>query len=308
MGSLVLGAVLGALASNISFLLAGRVIEGLGMGLIAVVGPAAIAAWFPAEKQGTPMGIWATWAPAGSLLMLVVAPSLEAAAGWQSVWWAGAGFAFLALLLYGLLMRVPPTAGEAAANPKPPSFRQALANRDAWMLALVFFCFVIVMSGISTYYPTFLHEEQNYPLARASLITSVYSILVLVGAPLAGALSDRLNTRRLMIVAGFLVVAVLNLFPYNVTGGWIVVYMVLLGLIIGSIPTATFSAVPEVMGRPEQAGMGLALIMLGQNVGMIVGPILFATLVEWLGWAGAGYCMIPVCLLAAAVACRVRVR
>jgi MFS family permease len=309
MGSLVLGAVLGALAANTLQLQTGRVIEGIGMGLIAVVAPSTIAAWFPPERRGTPMGIWATWMPAGTLTMFVVAPNLAAAAGWQSVWWLGAGFALLALVLYGLLMPAPAKARNPVGDPKPtPSFRQVLANRDAWLLTLVFFCFVIVMSGIKNYFPTFLHKERGYPLSQASLITSVYSLLVLVGAPLAGALSDRLNTRRMMIVAGFLVVAILNMFPYGLTGGWIVAFMVLFGLIVGAIPTATFSAVPEVMGKPEEAGIGLALVMLGQNVGMIVGPLLFAALVKWLGWAGAGYCMIPVCLLAAALAWQVRIR
>jgi predicted MFS family arabinose efflux permease len=237
-----------------------------------------------------------------------VAPRLAAAAGWRAVWWAGAGFAFLALLLYGTLMRVPPRGGEAAGDQVAPSLRQALTNRDGWMLALIFFCFIIIFSGISVYFPTFLHQEQGYTLEHAGLITSVFSLVTFVGCPLAGALSDRLNTRRLMMVGGFLVASVLNLFPYRATGGWVVVYLVVMGLTICSIPTGAFSAAPEVMGGAEGAGMGLALVMLGQNVGMMVGPVLFAALVGQLGWVGAGYSMIPVSLIAAAVAWRIRVR
>lgn len=55
---LTLGATIGALSSNPGLLIFSRVIEGSGMGLIAVVAPAAIAMWFPAERQGIPMGIW----------------------------------------------------------------------------------------------------------------------------------------------------------------------------------------------------------------------------------------------------------
>ena len=52
LGCLALGAVMGALAKEPGMLLFSRVIEGSGMGLIAVVAPAVIAMWFPPEKQG----------------------------------------------------------------------------------------------------------------------------------------------------------------------------------------------------------------------------------------------------------------
>ena len=56
-GSLAVGAIIGAMADSMSLLLVSRVVEGVGMGLIAVVAPAVIALWFPSEKQGMAMGI-----------------------------------------------------------------------------------------------------------------------------------------------------------------------------------------------------------------------------------------------------------
>ena len=93
LASLVAGAALGAVSGSMSLLLASRVIEGVGMGLIAVVAPSVIALWFPREKQGMPMGLWATWVPMGSILMLLLAPRMSTAWGWPSVWWFGAAFA-----------------------------------------------------------------------------------------------------------------------------------------------------------------------------------------------------------------------
>jgi MFS family permease len=84
-GCLVIGAVLGALSTTAGLLLTSRVIEGVGMGLIAVVAPAVIAMWFPAERRGTPMGLWATWVPVGSVLMFNLAPALGLNYGWQAV-------------------------------------------------------------------------------------------------------------------------------------------------------------------------------------------------------------------------------
>jgi MFS family permease len=78
---LAAGSALGAVATNIGIMLGCRVVEGIGMGLIGVVAPASIAMWFPREKQGAPMGIWATWVPVGSLIMYLLAPALGTSAG-----------------------------------------------------------------------------------------------------------------------------------------------------------------------------------------------------------------------------------
>ena len=83
---LVIGSSWGALSTSAASLVASRVIEGVGFGLIAVVGPAAVALWFPLEKRGVPMGIWATWVPVGSVVMLNLAPAVETAWNWQAVW------------------------------------------------------------------------------------------------------------------------------------------------------------------------------------------------------------------------------
>jgi MFS family permease len=98
------------------------------------------------------------------------------------------------------------------------------------------------------------------------------------------------------------------LFPFKITGWLIPAWMVLFGAVVGAIPTATFAAAPEVMGRPQLAGYGMAVIMLGQNLGMFLGPVIVGSLIENAGWAAAGYAMIPVLLLGLASGWLVKVR
>jgi MFS family permease len=304
MGCLVIGSAWGALSDDAGSLLASRVVEGVGMGLIAVVAPASVATWFPRERQGTPMGIWATWVPVGNLIVYGLAPTLGLSIGWQAVWWVGAGFALVAFVLYWMLMRTPPSLASShelghagPAGDAPPKLRAALANRNIWLLALEFGCLTLVFTGFGTFFPTFLAEERGYSLAQAALIASLSTIVVLGSAPLAGWLSDRIGSRRLVFAIPFLVVAGMMSLPFTLTGWMLHAFMILLGLIAGAVPTATFAAAPEVMGNPRLAGIGLAVVALGQNLGMVIGPILFGMLVETMDWAAAGYCLIPVCIL-----------
>ena len=51
------------------------------------------------------------------------------------------------------------------------------------------------------------------------------------------------------------------------------------------------------MKSPQQAGLGLAVIMVGQNLGMFVAPVLFGALVETSGWVTAGLWLIPFALV-----------
>jgi predicted MFS family arabinose efflux permease len=252
--------------------------------------------------------------PVGSVVMFNLAPALGTSLGWQAVWWSGAGFALVALLLYWLLVRVPAPAGDRRHEPPDsiasPSttFGAALANRSIWLLALEFACFNIVFIGLFTFFPTFLVEVRNYSLAQAGFIASLATLLGLVSAPLAGWLSDRIGSRRLLIAIPFLIVAVMMIWPFHATGWTLYALVILLGIVSGATPTATFAAAPEVMGDPHMAGMGMAVVSVGMNLGIVVGPTAFGILVERMGWANAGYWLIPVSLLGFGASWMVKVR
>jgi MFS family permease len=309
LGSMAAGSTLGALAGSFGVLMISRVIEGAGMGLIGVAAPATIAMWFPPDRQGAPMGIWATWVPVGTVVMYILAPRLASSAGWQSVWWVGVAFALVMMFFSGLLLRRPPVEGPAdPTGPAALDLRKALANRDIWLLALEFACFNLALVALGTFYPTFLNQVRGYSLGQAAFLSSLGTMVVLVSAPLAGWLSDRIGSRRLVFSIPFLAAAVLFAFPFHVTGWQIAALQITMGMLVGAIPTATFAAAPEIMRKPQWAGLGLAVVLVGQYLGQLVGPVMFGQIANSLGWAVAGYFLIPVCLVGFISGWRVRVR
>ena len=308
---LVAGSLMGALSAGSSLLLFSRVVEGLGMGLISITAPAAISAWFPAEKRGAPMGIWAAWVPAGSLLMFLLAPALARDGGWQAVWWFGAAFSAAALLLYGIFMRTPPEqtpSDLAIAAPGNAGLSRALLNREIWLLAGVFACFIYAMLTVGTFFPTFLVEQHGYTLAEASRVLSANNAVVLVAAPLIGWLSDRTASRKLFFTVPFLLLIVLVPLVFQIAASLVVVTFIAMGSITGAIPAVVLSAAPEVMENPRFIGMGMAVITMGQNLGMVAGPAAFGFLAEHSTWTIAALSLVPILFVGFILGRLVRIR
>jgi hypothetical protein len=160
-----------------------------------------------------------------------------------------------------------------------------------------------------------LMDTFHITLPQAGSLMSILALVGLILALPAGIILQKLGTKVSGLVAlaftgagavmGALSGSFEMLMVSRVLEG---VGMGLIGFLTGAVPTATFAAAPEVMRKPQWAGLGLAVILLGQNFGQLVGPVIFGQFVNAWGWAAAGYAMIPVCLIGFASAWMVRVR
>jgi MFS family permease len=289
-GSIVIGAALGALSQGTGVLLISRVIEGIGTSFMAVLAPAIIAQWFSRRHRGTAMGIWSAWVPVGTAAMLILAPWIAQASDWHAVWWLGAGYALTVTLLYLAFVRPARSADdEASAARAAPTINavQVLRNRDIWLLAAAFGAFNAAVIGFGTYMPTFLTGERGLSLSQASLLSSVPTLITIFSAPAGGLVSDSVGSRKKPFLLGLGVALVL--FPLvsvlNVIG--LIVLVIVQGLFFGLIPTNIFAAAVEAAGHEKQGGMAMAMIMVGQNGGMLLGPVIFGALAEGAGWSAA---------------------
>ncbi|MBN2242753.1 MAG: MFS transporter [Acidobacteria bacterium] len=303
-GSVFVGALIGSLAGTSRVLYAGRLIEGVGMGLIMVMAPAAIALWFPANRRGAPMALWATCVGIGSISMYNLAPLLATSYGLKSVWWLGTGAAFFAFILFAMLFRsprpdeIPEEPGPGGAAVPAVSFGAVMSNPRMWMLSLQFLCFNLIVMAFSTFYPTFLFDVRGYSLSRAASVSSLIMVVSIFAGPLAGYMTDRVWKRSYWILCAWVVGAVLYAFPFSVTGWMIPGLLVAMGILTAPIVPASFAVIPEVVGSPRLAGMGMAVMALGQNVGMLIGPWAFGHSIENFGWMTSCYLLLPFFLVA----------
>lgn len=310
--SVIAGSLLAATTTDYGVLLLSRAVQGVGTGLIGVAAPAVVAAAFPPERRGTPMGIWAMWVPVGGLLMYLVAPTLAAAYGWAAAWWLAAAVAAVGLVAYVVVLRRAGMAGAGQGSGSSAEavaeLRAGLGGRDVWLLILSFALFATAASAPNTFTTTFLAEERGMDLTTASLLAGLVLAGAAIGSILGGAVSDRIGSRRRVIVGGLILFGALLALPFLADGALIPVSLLCLGLAVGAVPAAVFASVPEVVPRPHLTGAGMAGVMLGQNAGFVIGPLVFVVLLPAFGWAGAAAMFGFVALLGALVGSRLRLR
>jgi MFS family permease len=321
-GAVTIGSALGAFANAFEILYAGRFIEGIGMGLIMVAAPYAISVWFPLHNRALPTGIWASSVGIGNVATLLIAPLLAVSNGWQSVWWASTGFSALAFILFAILFRLPKQeemyaapALASATQEKPPSLAKGMANRSFWMISISFGCYNLVVMAMCSFLPTFLEVGRGYsvtyekgPLMMASFVTAFIMAASIFSAPGGGSISDRLGKRKIMVLIPYILMTLTFLVPFTVTGWMIPAYMIVFGIVGGPIAPVLLASVPEVAPKPQLIGIGMSVAAVGQNIGMYIGPALFARIMAAQGWAVAGYWMIPICVIGIIATCFIKVR
>ncbi|CAG0928391.1 Hexuronate transporter [Thermoflexales bacterium] len=287
-GCTLAGSIVGALASGPAILLGGRAIEGIGLGLIAVIAPAVISMWFPPEKRGTPMGIWASWIPVGSFIIYNLAAPLLGSFGWQGLWWFGALFALVAFVIYAVIVSAPPATGTTSDQPRAASgsFGKMLLNPASWLLALVFGTFNFAFMGFATWGPTYFNQGLGLSLETASFYASLGSLAVIPSTVLAGRVLDRVKNRQLVMTVALAISGVMLFWCFQLGSANVIVpYTILLSLVAGFVPTATFTLAPETMPDPRFAGLALGIVSVGQNLGMFFGPPLVGNLIAGGDWA-----------------------
>ncbi|MDR2366769.1 MAG: MFS transporter [Deltaproteobacteria bacterium] len=309
---LMAGSALGAAAETTTVLMASRFLEGVGLCLMSIVAPTALATWFPPNKHGLALGIWGTWVPIGSIISFAVFPKIAAVKSWPGVAWSSFGYTAVFFVLFLILFRMPRkspaedtgVAGKPSFTLELVSMKGVLAKKDPWLLAFSFCGYMILTISLISFLPTFFQSARNLAPQEAANASQYYLIANTLGIFLGGVLADRFGSKRPIVLA-YIIAGILMLFLFN-SGSMLYVIMVAVALIGGLGVTPSFSAAPQLVS-PADAGRAMAVLALGQNLGMAFGPPIFGKIAET-SWTGAAYLTVPVLILAAFLASRCEMR
>lgn len=166
------GSALGALAPNVSVLLATRVLEGMGFLLAVLPAPGLLRQRVQdAPTLSRSLGWWGAYMPLGTALALLLGVPLLSAVVWR---WAWLLLALLSLLAAAALARwVAPDAQTPSApqggTALEPRLRRTLRAPGPWLMALAFFLYSGQWLAVVGFLPTIYHQAGYTGAAVASL-------------------------------------------------------------------------------------------------------------------------------------------
>ena len=186
---LVIGSVIGALAPNFSVLLAGRIVQALGTGMLIPIGMNITLEVAPREKLGTYMGIMGAMTTLGPSSSVILAGVILAFFEWSMLLWVFAGLSLLCFLAGAIILR------DIAHLTHP--------KLDAPSVALIAIALIGILYGISTIF------SGNVVFAVASIVVGAAVLVVFVVRQ--GKLAEPLIDLRPLKIPPFAVGLVVNM-------------------------------------------------------------------------------------------------
>ncbi|MDP9809873.1 NNP family nitrate/nitrite transporter-like MFS transporter [Rhizobium tibeticum] len=286
-------------------------IAGLGVGLAGgsfAVGVAYVSPFFPAEKQGTALGIFGA-GNVGAAVTKFAAPFVLIAWGWQAVAqiWA-VGLALMAIVFWFTTTDDPAFRRRRERGVASKSLLQEFAplkNAQVWRFSLYYFFAFGGFVALSLWLPRYLVGVYGFNLGVAGMVAAAYSIPGSIFRAFGGVLSDKKGARSVMY-AMFAVSAVATLIlslPAAGTGGALgitpVVFIVVifaLGFVMSLGKAAVYKHIPAYY--PENVGAVGGIVGMMGGLGGFILPIAFGLLKDMTGlWSSCFMLLFAVVLV-----------
>jgi sugar phosphate permease len=266
-----------------------------------------MASWFTHENRGIVMAWWGTNYVLGGFLATTFATwavaehSLSAQLGWAR------GFLFPALLLSVITLlfltqvkdkpaQVNPHSRPSDVSPSTTSDRTSwadlkmlLGKPSLWTIGISYFFLELCRYALMFWLPYYMMQQLHYGVATAGYLSSLYELVGIVGALLAGYISDRFNQSRRAPVSAVMLcgLGLLMLFqPVFVRLGFAGIAFVisLAGLLSYGPDTLLSGAAAQDIGEARSAATASGLIDGIGHLGALFSPYVVISMSERYGW------------------------
>jgi MFS family permease len=212
LGLAALGCLVFALAANVNWAFAGRVLTGMGTSVSTMGGLAIIATWFPIRRFAFLSGMSMAIAGAGSLLASSPWVLLTDALGWRNSM-LGASLCLLLIAVgCALIMRASPRPVVGIQHfPLKKAVRHLLLSPRFWIMGLTTGSrYGVVGSLQAAWAGPLLIYGFGMSTINAAHILFLFAVSYMVGMPLLGWISDKLLTRKKVVCCGQALLALLT--------------------------------------------------------------------------------------------------
>ncbi len=277
LGLMALGAVMVLLAPGWGWLIAGRVVAGIGGVIVNIVMTKMLVDWFAGREVSTALAIFVNSWPIGIALALLVLPLVATSAGLAAAWTLIVGVIAAGLVLFALGYR-PPDGAEERSGKIAVSSLPILALICA---SLVWAFYNAGLAMVFSFGPEVL-VARGWTLAEAGKLVSAFMVVFSVFLPFGGVIADRTGRRDAVIVlsmASYFALLLMAL-PMPVWAVWGITLAVaaLFGGAAGPI-----MSLPSAVLRPQARAFGMGVFFSIYYGAMMVAPTLAGSLAEGSG-------------------------
>jgi len=305
-GLLVLASAsaLGGSAPDVYWLLASRVLEGLGFLWVVLPAPGLVRRLVPQERLSGMMGAWGAYMPLGAALALLAGPQVinwvAPDWGWRILWWVLAALAAVLAVLVAWRVpadeRAPPwPSGQVAAR---PSNRELIATTlrspAAWLMAMAFAMYSGQWLAVVGFLPS-IYAQAGVGGSWVAWLTALAAAVNILGNVTAGRLLGRGVPPLVLLGTGFLAMGggTLLAFAPHVSPKLQYAAVLAFSMVGGLIPATLFSLAIRLAPSADTVSTTVGWIQQWSALGQFAGPPLVAWVAasagswQWTGWVTA---------------------
>jgi predicted MFS family arabinose efflux permease len=278
-----LASLAGAAAPGYGWLVATRVVEGLGFLVVVVAAPAVLNRLTPHAQHSLVFGFWGTFMGIGIALSMVLGPLLG---GWQRLWLLDGALALVMAACVGL--RVPAVPG--TRHSATQDMRSVLRSRPTVLLALAFAAYNLQFFAMMSFLPSFLMQRAGLSMAQAGTASAVIMLANAAGNVLGGLSLQRGMAPTRLMVLGYWVTGLLGVLVYlpATPASALLVLCMAFSAVAGVLPATFLASAPRSVPAPHLAPMSLGLVMQGNYLGQVLAPMQAGVLLAAFGWIAVG--------------------
>ncbi|MEJ2052562.1 MAG: MFS transporter [Calditrichaceae bacterium] len=286
----MLGAVLTAILPNLTVMLIGRLVFGLGAESLIVAVTTVIARWFKGKELSFAFGLNLTIARLGSFAALN-------SPGWAKMVydnWQGpliiavfaAVISVISVIFYWALdVRAEKryTLG-SFEEPDKIEIRQIFKfNASFWLITMLCVTFYSAIFPFQTFAVKFFIQVHGVSREFGGFLSSLLTLFAMIFTPLFGLLADRIGKRSLLMMFGsVLLIPVYLMMVY--TNIHLLVPMAIMGIAFSLIPAVMWPSVALIVDE-KNLGTAYGLMTMIQNIGLAG----FNLLIGWANDFSGGY-------------------
>lgn len=298
----IAGSVVGIMTENVTIMLVSRVIEGTGIGIIAVLAPSVISMWFPPEKRGLPMGIWGSWMMVSQTALFFSGTAITDAWGWRGMWMLGIVVCVVAAVLFAIFVKSPsPEENYADVESDDVTVMGGVKSAPQWILAFSALCYTFCCFTFANWISSYWIEVTDWGAAAVGNWVGILFLVEMIYTWIVGAVLDRLHNRKIVGVIGLIVYGALGIVAFTATAVPVIYVFTFTYTIFEALAvTAIWAIAPETAKDPRYAGVALGVLNIGLNLGTLLSAPVSGAIQQQFGWVGVAMSFCGVAVLGAA--------